>query len=98
MEAAPYNAVYDIIRDPMVMAARNVLVLVDTKHGRSFDAVQAEVEKGGLRVEKVMRGLRTISGKLDEKLIDRLRDIDGVAAVREEGTFSLPPMDGKTPQ
>ncbi|MDH4984610.1 hypothetical protein [Aminobacter anthyllidis] len=80
------------------MAARNVLVLVDTKHGHSFESVQDAVEKGGLRVEKVMRGLRTITGKLDDKLIEQLRGIDGVAAVREEGTFSLPPMDPKTPQ
>jgi hypothetical protein len=82
----------------MVMAARNVMVLVDTKHGNSFESVQDAVEKGGLRVDKVMRGLRTITGELDENLIERLRGIDGVAAVREEGTFSLPPMDSKTPQ
>ncbi|MBT1154782.1 hypothetical protein J1C56_04180 [Aminobacter anthyllidis] len=74
------------------------MVLVDTKHGHSFESVQDAVEKGGLRVEKVMRGLRTITGKLDDKLIEQLRGIDGVAAVREEGTFSLPPMDPKTPQ
>ncbi len=81
------------------MTTRNVMVLVDEKHGASLVAVTAAIKKNGVHVERVMRGLKTIVGAVsDDATIERVRRLKGVAAVREEGKISLPKMDPNIPQ
>ena len=76
---------------------KNVMVLVDEQH--ALDSVTAAVEAGGLRVERVMRGMRTIVGAVsDESVIQRVQQMDGVSSVREEETFAVPPSNRDIPQ
>jgi hypothetical protein len=80
------------------MADKNVLVLVG-KDAASLDEVADEVSRSGVRIEKVMRGMRTIVGTVsDTQTIDRVRGLKGVRSIREEGEISLPPMDPTKPQ
>ena len=81
------------------MADKNVMVLVDDKHGRTLDSVADAIRENGLKVDRVMRGMKTIIGAVsDEATIERIRRIEGVASIREERTFSLPPMNPSIPQ
>ncbi len=76
----------------------NVMVLVDRDAG-SIDDVAEAARRSGLRVERVMRGMRTIVGSVgDRHTLERLRGIAGVSAVRAEGDVTLPPMDPSVPQ
>jgi hypothetical protein len=77
--------------------AKNVMVLVDEQHG--LDSVTAAVEACGVRVERVMRGMRTIVGAAsDDAAIQRVQQTDGVASVREEKSFAVPPLHRDIPQ
>jgi hypothetical protein len=81
------------------MATKNVMVLVDDKHGSSLDSVTEALKRDGVRIEQVMRSLKTIVGAVsDDATIERVRHLDGVASIREEGKISLPPMDRSIPQ
>ena len=76
---------------------KNVMVLVDEQH--ALDTVTAAVEANGVRVERVMRGMRTIVGAVsDESVIQRVQQMDGVSSVREEETFAVPPSKRDIPQ
>jgi hypothetical protein len=77
--------------------AKNVMVLVDEQH--ALDSVTAAVEAKGVRVERVMRGMRTIVGAVsDDSVIQRVQQMDGVSAVREEKSFAVPPSHRDIPQ
>jgi hypothetical protein len=77
--------------------AKNVMVLVDEQH--ALDSVAAAVEASGVRVERVMRGMRTIVGAVaDESVIQRVQQMDGVSSVREEESFAVPPSNRDIPQ
>jgi hypothetical protein len=72
------------------------MVLVDEQHG--LDSVAAAVAAGGARVDRVMQGMKTIICSVDDDaVIERVRRMVGVTSVREEGTFSVPPMDHDIP-
>jgi hypothetical protein len=76
---------------------KNVMVLVDEQH--RLDSVTAAVEACGVRVQRVMRGMRTIVGAVsDDAAIQRVQQMDGVASVREEKSFAVPPNHRDIPQ
>ncbi|WP_353641690.1 hypothetical protein [Mesorhizobium sp. WSM2239] len=79
------------------MPTKNVMVLVDEQH--RLDSVATAVRECGVRVERVMRGMRTIVGAVsDDSVIQRVQQMDGVASVREEETFAVPPSHRDIPQ
>jgi hypothetical protein len=81
------------------MAKTNVMVLVDDQHGNTLDSVAREIARSGVEVGRVIRGMKTIFGEVsDLSVIEKVRGVDGVVAVREEGVFSLPPMDRNVAQ
>ena len=81
------------------MSETNVLVLVDDKTERSSELIVKSVEEHGVRVERLLRGSRTIVGAAaSQDAINRVRGLEGVASVRQEGVISHPPMDPKIPQ
>lgn len=81
------------------MTHRNLMVLVDDRQGESLDSVVAEITRRGFHVERVIRGMKTIVGGTDDdSVIAKVRGVEGVASVREEGKVSLPPMNPAIPQ
>jgi len=80
------------------MADRNVMVLID-KDATSLEAVAKNAERLGLNVGQIMRGMRTIVGTVrDGEAIERIRSLDGVKSIREDGEVRLPRMDPSIPQ
>lgn len=80
------------------MADRNVMVLID-KDATSLEAVARNAERLGLEVGQIMRGMRTIVGTVrDGEAIERIRGLDGVKSIREDGEVRLPRMDPSIPQ
>jgi hypothetical protein len=81
------------------MADKSVMVLVDAQDAAALDSVAAEVGRNGLKIEQVLRGMRTIVGTVsDELTLDRVRSVRGVRSIRAEGEVTLPPMDPSIPQ
>lgn len=81
------------------MAKTNVMVLVDDRDGHTLDSVAEEIAQSGVEVGRVIRGMKTIFGEVDDiSVIEKVRGVDGVLAVREEGVISLPPMDRNVAQ
>lgn len=75
---------------------KHVMVLVDEQHG--LDSIAAAAAAGGARIDRVLHGIKTIICTVDDDVvIERVRRIDGVTSVREEETFSVPPMDPNIP-
>jgi len=75
------------------MAKTNVMVLVDDRDGHTVDSVAQEIAQTGVEVGRVIRGMKTIVGEVED-----LRGVGGVLSVREEGVISLPPMDRNVAQ
>ena len=81
------------------MADKSVMVLVDGKDAASLDSAAAEIRKSGVRIEQVLRSMRTIVGTVsDDRMIEKVRALRGVKSIREEGEVSLPPMNPSVPQ
>jgi hypothetical protein len=81
------------------MADKSVMVLVDVKDAASLDSVAAEIRDSGVRIEQVLRSMKTIVGTVsDDRTIEKVRKLRGVKSIREEEEFSLPPMDPSIPQ
>jgi hypothetical protein len=81
------------------MADKSVMVLVDAQDSAALDSVAAEVGRNGLKIEQVLRGMRTIVGTVSDDLtLDRVRGVRGVRSIRAEGEVTLPPMDPSIPQ
>ena len=85
--------------DTTRMASKNVMVLIDDSNAGSFEAITDSIEKSGVHVERVMRGMKTIVGVAkDDNAIERVRHLSGVSFIREDKGVQLPPMDPSIPQ
>jgi hypothetical protein len=81
------------------MAKTNVMVLVDDRDGHTVDSVAQEIAQTGVEVGRVIRGMKTIVGEVEDlSVIEKVRGVGGVLSVREEGVISLPPMDRNVAQ
>lgn len=80
------------------MSDVNLIILVDKDKKKAIDKIADDLSKTGLKVDRKMSTIGIISGRAEHKNIEELRKIDGVAELREEKVFSLPPMDEDIPQ
>ena len=80
------------------MSDLNLVILVDREKKKGIDAVADNLAKAGLKVDRKMSITGVISGRASADKLESLRKVDGVAELREEKTYSLPPMDEKIPQ
>ena len=80
------------------MSDVNLIIMIDTAKKAQIDVIADKLSKTGLIVDKKMATIGMISGRTSEENIDEIRNIEGVANVREEKTISLPPMEDDTPQ
>lgn len=81
-----------------VMSKTSVLVRLEKADRGRIDMIAAELQGEGLEVTEKMSTTGIIAGTVDELAIDRLRRVGGVAQVRPEGRFQLPPVDENIPQ
>jgi hypothetical protein len=56
------------------------------------------LEKKGLRIDGTIPRASSIFATGDSSLVDQLKRVEGVEAVRPQEGFKLPPMDDDTPQ
>jgi hypothetical protein len=56
------------------------------------------LRNAGLEVERELPGVGVVGGHGDPAIEESLRSFPGVAEVRQEGTFQLPPMSDDVPQ
>jgi hypothetical protein len=80
------------------MADLNLVILVDRDKRKQIDAVAENLSKAGLQVDRKMSLTGVISGKAPAEKLESLRKVEGVAELREESVYELPPMDEKIPQ
>ena len=78
------------------MAKVDLLVTVEGQ--RQVDEMAQSLESNGLKIRKTFPRSGTIVGTGDSSLLESLKAVEGVEAVRQEKSYQLPPMDEKTPQ
>ena len=76
----------------------NLVVLVDKDKKNAIEMVADKLSKVGMKIDRKMSITGIISGTAATDKLDALRKIKGVAELREERIFTLPPMDEKIPQ
>ena len=74
----------------------NYLVRVERDH--DVHQVANELRNAGLEVERELPSVGVVGGYGDPAIEENLRSFPGVAEVRQEGTFQLPPMSDDVPQ
>lgn len=74
------------------------LITVHPDRQSDLARMSKSLQDQGLEVRNTFPRTGTIVGSGDRSLLDSLKSVDGVADVREEKSFQLPPMDENTPQ
>jgi hypothetical protein len=72
-------------------------VVVHVARDSDLRTLVVELQKLGGIVERAIPSVG-IFGALPDAAFDRVRSLDGVKYVREEGRYQLPPADEKVPQ
>lgn len=80
------------------MPKTSVLVRLAKADRERIDTVAADLEKRGLEISQKLATTGIIAGKVESSKMEELRDVQGVAQVRQEGRFQLPPTDEDIPQ
>jgi len=75
-------------------AAWSISVVVKDSHLPRIEAVASQLRARGMKVDSVLDAVGQITGSYHEPL-DTLRDVEGVSAVEEQPTMSVPPPDSK---
>jgi hypothetical protein len=75
--------------DPHVPLA----VSVDDAHLDRIEHVAARLRDAGMRVERSLQTIGTITGSAPESKLAALRATEGVAAVERQREYQLPPPD-----
>ncbi len=76
----------------------SIVVLLDKEQKDKIAAIAEKLGSEGMRVEQTMSTVGIISGKAEAATLEALRKVEGVAQLREEGVFQVPPMDENIPQ
>lgn len=67
-----------------------IIVAVDPDR---FDETVKALRAAGVVVDREMRDVRTVSGRVAEDRVPDVQGLDGVVAVEPERTVQLPPRD-----
>ncbi|WP_324750762.1 hypothetical protein SH591_04855 [Sphingomonas sp. LY54] len=78
--------------------AKTVNYLVRIARDHDVHEVANELRGAGLEIERELPGVGVVGGHGDPAIEESLRSFPGVAEVRQEGTFQLPPMNDDVPQ
>ena len=80
------------------MSRVKLTVTVDDQHMDSMSAVTEDLQSKGFVVERVVKMAGAIFGSAEMSSISSLSHSNGVAEVRPERAYQLPPMDPSIPQ
>jgi hypothetical protein len=80
------------------MSNVNVLVKLNRADKADIDQIVDKLQKRGLKVGRKLATTGIVSGSIEQSKMASLRKVDGVADVREERHFQLPPMRDDVPQ
>jgi hypothetical protein len=80
------------------MSTINVLVRLNREDKADIDQIVDKLAKHGLKIAKKLTTTGIVSGSIEESRLPSLRKVQGVAQVRQEGRFQLPPMREDIPQ
>jgi hypothetical protein len=80
------------------MTTLDLVILVDEQRRASLDQVAKVLEAKGCHIQKTLPRFRTILCAGDSSLVEGLKSVEGVEAVRPQKNYQLPPMDEKIPQ
>ena len=80
------------------MAWISIKVVVDAAHVAQTEAVCAELQSLGMRVETTMPEIGVIFGAAEESLLPAVSRAEGVLAADREGEMRVPPVSGHVPQ
>lgn len=70
-----------------------VTVTIDDEHRDRIDEIAAELRRGGMRVDQVLRAIGAICGSVPADRRTVLGSVAGVASVEDATVFQLPPPD-----
>jgi hypothetical protein len=68
--------------------------VVKDSHLPRIEAVASQLRARGMKVDAVLDAVGQITGSYRQPL-DTLRDVEGISAVEEQPTMSVPPPDSK---
>ena len=72
------------------------MIAQDRRH--DLEKIAEDLGRAGLEIDQTLKKVGVVSGSADPEAVQRIKQVDGVAHVREEGGFTLPPFDEDTPQ
>lgn len=74
----------------------NFVIHVD--RNADFRLVASALRKAGLKVERELPSIGILGGSGRRTLLQAMQNVQGVKDIREEGSFTLPPMSDDLPQ
>ena len=76
----------------------SLVVTISESKGNDLEKIAENLGRVGLKVDRKLPTIGIISGSVSSELVEKLKKVKGVSHLREERTFSHPPMDDETPQ
>ncbi|WNZ22455.1 ketohydroxyglutarate aldolase [Leptolyngbya sp. NK1-12] len=77
------------------MSDLEVTVLVDDQHRGQISEVVEALQAAGMRVAQCMQQIGVVAGTIESTQMDRLCQIEGVAAVEPSQSYQLEPPDSE---
>lgn len=68
-------------------------IIITVSGDRSIHEVAGDLKKAGMNVENVMEVIGTVTGVVDTKTMQKLREVPGIADVSVDHTIDIGPPD-----
>lgn len=73
-------------------------VVVDDAHLESVGDLEKKLRDLGVEVEDVIPEIGVVFGSAEDEVVEKVRNLKGVARAEKEHTYRVPPMSEDTPQ
>ena len=70
------------------MSQRNVTIRIEKGHEENFDTIVNQLEKSGVSEIAPTRRFLIVNGRVDESAISQLKNLKGIASVRQDQVYS----------
>jgi hypothetical protein len=71
----------------------SVVVAISDDHVDQITELARQMRDRGLRVERILRTLGTVTGRIQPSKISEIAGLDGVTSIEQERDIQLPPPD-----
>lgn len=75
-----------------------LVAMIDRKRRHDLDKISKNLTDAGLEIDQTLDTVGIVSGNAAPEVAERIKQIDGITHVRQEGIFKLPGLDEDTPQ